>query len=106
MQTEHLIPAGKFCTSYNIGFSFIRNLQELGLLEITTIKEISYIPEKQLEKLERILRLHSDLKINIEGIDIITHLLVRIKKMQAEIMGLKNKLRLYEDSEQANSLHG
>ncbi len=99
MSTEHLIPADKFCIYHNIEFSFIRNLQELGLLEITIIAGINYIPEDQLEKLERMLRLHDDLEINLEGIDTITHLLGRINKMQAEINALKNKLRLYEDSE-------
>ena len=99
MPTEHLIPTDIFCTYHNIEFSFIRNLEEFGLLEITTVGEISYIPEDQLENAERILRLHSDLEINVEGIDTITHLLQRIKKMEAEITLLKNKLRLYEDHE-------
>jgi chaperone modulatory protein CbpM len=97
MNEEVLISADEFCTLHNIEFSFMRNLQEFGMIEMISRQEVSYIPENQLEKLERILRLHQDLEINMEGIDAITHLLQRISRMQTEIIMLKNRLRLYED---------
>jgi len=97
MQEELLISADEFCTCHNIEFSFIRDLQESGMIKIVIRKDASYIPESQLEKLERILRLHDDLEINVEGIDTITHLLQRIDRMQNEITILQNRLRLYED---------
>lgn len=97
MQEEILISADEFCACHNIEFSFMRNLQDFGMIEMITREEASYIPESQLKKLERILRLHEDLEINIEGIDAITHLLQRINRMQTEITTLRNRLRLYED---------
>ena len=97
MQEETLISADEFCIYHNIEFSFMRNLQEYGMIEMITHQEVNYIPEGELEKLERILRLHQDLEINMEGIDTITHLLQKISRMQAEITLLRNKLRLYED---------
>ena len=97
MQEELLISADEFCTCHNIEFSFIRNLQEFGMIELITRQNASYIAESQLEKLERILRLHDDLEINVEGIDTITHLLQRISRMQNEITILRNRLRVYED---------
>jgi uncharacterized small protein (DUF1192 family) len=97
MQEQVLISADEFCTYHNIEYSFMRNLQELGMIEIVTRQEGNYIPEKHLEKLERILRLHQDLEINLEGIDAITHLLQRISLLQSEITRLRNRLRLYED---------
>jgi chaperone modulatory protein CbpM len=39
------------------------------------------------------------LDINIEGIETITHMLNRINGMQDEIIGLRNRLRLYESNE-------
>jgi hypothetical protein len=54
-----------------------------------------YLPIQQLPKAEKILRLHSDLDINLEGIAVITRLLNRMEKMQNEITRLKNKLDLY-----------
>jgi chaperone modulatory protein CbpM len=97
MQTEHFISADEFCIYHNIEFSFIKNLEDFGLIEVKTFEETRYIHEDELEKLERMLRLHIDLEINMEGIDAITHLLKRINSMQEEIRVLKNKLRLYEE---------
>lgn len=97
MQTENFISADEFCIYHNIEFSFIKNLEDFGLIEVKSFEDTGYIHEDELEKLERMLRLHNDLQINMEGIDTITHLLDRINGMQEEIRTLKNKLRLYEE---------
>jgi PleD family two-component response regulator len=34
--------------------------------------------------------------INVEGIEAVSHLLERIQRLQDELTGLKNRLRLYE----------
>ena len=96
MQNNELILAEEFCTHYKIHLSFINNLNQFGLIEITSVEEKPYIPQSQLQKLEQIIRLHHDLDINLEGIDAITHLLDRVKSLQAEIAGLKNRLSIYE----------
>jgi hypothetical protein len=96
---ENLIPAHEFCANHNIEISFISSLQETGMIEITTIEETTYIHANQLQELERIVRLHFDLDINLEGIETINNLLQRINDMQDEITALRNKLRLYETSE-------
>ena len=96
MQNNELILAEEFCTHYKIQLSFINNLNQFGLIEITSVEEKPYIPQSQLQKLEQIIRLHHDLDINLEGIDAITHLLDRVKSLQSEIAGLKNRLSIYE----------
>jgi chaperone modulatory protein CbpM len=96
---ENLIPASEFCASHNIEVSFIRSLQETGLMEITTIEETVYLQANQLQELERIVHLYFELDINLEGIETINHLLQRINYMQDEIISLRNRLRLYETSE-------
>ena len=97
MPEQELISADEFCAYHNIEFSFMRNLQEYGMIELISHQQVDYIPEDQIGKLERILRLHNDLEINMEGIDTISHLLQQISRMQEEIISLRNKLRLYED---------
>ncbi|MDQ6758116.1 MAG: chaperone modulator CbpM [Bacteroidota bacterium] len=94
---EHLIPADEFCTHYKVEYSFINSLQQHGLIEITTIDETSFIDEEHLHNLEKLIRLHYDLDINLEGIEAITYLLNRVKNMQNEIVELRNKLSLYEN---------
>jgi len=93
----NLISIDKFCVHHNIEFSFIRNLGDFGLIETVSIEKVDYIQEDQLEKLERMLRLHKELDINMEGIDTIDHLLSRIHKLQDQVITLQNRLRLYED---------
>ena len=66
---ENLIPADEFCLTHNIDVSFIRSLQETGLIEITTIEETTYIHSSQLHELERIVHLYFELDINLEGIE-------------------------------------
>ncbi|WP_424290760.1 chaperone modulator CbpM [Daejeonella sp.] len=96
---KNMISTDEFCIHHNIEFSFIRNLEEFGLVETISVEQVQYIPENQLEKLERMLRLHRDLDINTEGIDTIGHLVEKIQELQQEVVVLKNRLRLYEDEE-------
>jgi hypothetical protein len=96
MQTDELITANEFCANYNIEISFIKSLQESGLVEITTIEETGFIHTSQLPQLEKWMRLYYEMNINLEGIETISHLLQQINSMQDQIQELKNRLRLYE----------
>lgn len=97
MSDNDLILADDFCAHYKINYSFISSLQQFGLIEITSVDDITYINYNQLQKLEQLIRLHYDLDINFEGIDAIVNLLDVIRKMQSEIFQLKNRLSLYEN---------
>ncbi|GAK56245.1 hypothetical protein U27_03207 [Candidatus Vecturithrix granuli] len=99
MHTQHFIPVDEFCASHSIEMTFISALQETGLIDMTTIKETGCIPANQLPQLEKIVRFHYELDINLEGIETIMHLLQQIYDLQADMMALKNRLRLYEDQE-------
>lgn len=96
MQTENLIAIEEFCAIHNIEISFIRSLQQTGLIEITIVKETGFINACQLPQLEQFIRFYYELDINIEGIETIIHMLQRISTMQDEITALKNRLRIYE----------
>jgi len=94
--TQHLIAANDFCVYHQVEYTFITSLQEAGLVEITVVDKTTYIPESQLQKLERIIRLHNELEINLPGIEAITHLLERVEQLQEDTRSLRNQLRLYE----------
>jgi chaperone modulatory protein CbpM len=97
MTTATLIPTNDFCTWHNVEYTFISSLHDAGLVEITIIDQTEYIPETELQKLERMIRMHHDLEINVAGIEAITHLLQRLENIQQEMRIIKNRLRLYED---------
>lgn len=88
-----------FCASHQIEFSFITSLQDFGLIEVAQTPEATNIPVSELKKLEQFVSLYYDLDINLEGIDVITQLLDKIKQMQQEITGLKNRLHFYESAQ-------
>jgi len=98
MANENLISADEFCVRYNTELSFITTLHEYGLIEVTTVEENYFIATNQLQKLEQYTRWHYDLDINLEGIEVIDHLLSRVKNLQNEINSLQNRLRTYEET--------
>jgi len=97
MKTEELIPIRQFCQYHEIEFSFIDQLCEYELIEITTHKETKCILKDHISEIEKMIHLYYDLNINMEGIDAIRHLLSRINRMNDEIMGLKDRLEVFED---------
>ncbi len=97
MKREQLITIQTFCTNYNIEFSFINSLSEFGLVEITTIDKIEYLPQNKILEIEKMLRLHNELGVNLEGIDVIYNLTEKVKSLQEEINFLKNRIQFYEE---------
>ena len=97
MSNDPLIPADQFCTQHNIELSFISTLHESGLINIITVEQTQFIPEDHLPDLEKLVRLHYDLDINLEGLEAITYLMQRIENLQNELRQTRRKLRLYED---------
>ena len=96
METENMIVLNEFCTNHEIEISFIRSLEEYGLIETIIVNETVCVRGNELSKLEQIIRLHQELNINPEGIDAINILLKRLEYMQNEITELRNKLDFYK----------
>lgn len=96
METDDLIPVQEIVTHHKIEISFLDSLHEFGLIEITTVKETRYILKVQMSELEKMIRLHYELDINLEGIEAISHLLQRVNNLQDELIAAKNRLRVYE----------
>jgi len=98
MQPEDMIALDEFCSSHHVEISFIRSLEEHGLIEVLIVNQTLCVPGNHLSKLEQMVRLHRELNINPEGLDAINNLLLRMEDMQNEITGLRNKLDFYEEN--------
>lgn len=88
---QNLISAQEFCGYHNIEYTFIDTLQDSGLITVVRVEQTPYIQSDDLEKLEKLVRLHFELEINVEGLETITHLLEKIERLQQEVWQLKNR---------------
>lgn len=94
---KNLIAIKTLCSYYEIEFSFIDALHKTGLIQIVIIEQDQFIHQEQIGDLEKMIRLHHELNVNIEGIDVAFNLLEKEKELKEELNALKNRLRLYED---------
>jgi chaperone modulatory protein CbpM len=92
MNQVNLIAATDICTYHGVEYTFINSLGEAGLVKLKVVKKNAYIPEAELQKLEKMIRMHHELEINVAGIEAIIHLLARVEQMQEEMRLLRNRL--------------
>jgi hypothetical protein len=97
METRDLILIEQFCTHHDIEFSFINSLHDFGLIEVIELNDAKYLVNEQLKDVEKMMRFHYELDINMEGIDAISNLLKQIERLQRELITTQNKLRLFDN---------
>ena len=96
MQPEEVILVEDYCQKYTIDQTFVLSLAEYGLIELVVVEEQKCIPFHQLQAVEKFSNLYYDLNVNLDGIDVINHLLQRIEAMQNEIRQLKSQLAAFQ----------
>lgn len=87
--TNQLILLEQFCTYHEVDTGFIISLKDYGLVTIVEQEHKQYVEEDELAKLEKMIRLHYEMDINIEGIEAITHLLNKMEQLQQRINKLE-----------------
>ncbi len=93
MLNNEFVPAELFCNTYSINVTVVESWQKMGLVEMVELEEKSYIPHDQLHKMEQLLRLHFDLDIQLEDIDVVFNLIEKVKELQSENMTLRGLLK-------------
>lgn len=96
MRTENLITVNDFCVYHNVEYTFIDYLADAGLVKVTTVNKTSCIPLDEIQKLERLVRLHNELEINEPGLATINNLLQKLEDMEQEMSILRSRLKVYE----------
>ncbi len=96
METNNLILIETFCSNCDVEFSFIDSLNEYGIIDIVIFEDKKYVSNEQLKAIEQAINFYYELNINIEGIDVISNLLIQINELQQELITAKNKLSLFE----------
>jgi hypothetical protein len=96
MSNKEILKIEKFCELYEVPTSFIDSLQQFELINLSLIDDELYIDNEELPNIEKFIRLHYDLDINIEGLDVINNLLDKIEALNKEIIRLENELQYYK----------
>lgn len=78
-----------FCQYHQIAPDFVYALQESGLVELEVQEEHHYITNEQVDALEKYIRMHYELGINIEGLEVISRLLAQMEEMERELRLLR-----------------
>jgi hypothetical protein len=97
MKKENYIPLQQLCISHEVEISFFDELERMGLIHLVVIEQTSYIHYDELPDIEKMIRLHHELEINMEGIDVVINLLRKIEHLQDKLNETRNRLRLYEN---------
>jgi len=96
MSDKELISIQKVIVHHNLDEQFIESIESFQLIEFVVKDSNKYVYTEQLPILEKIIRLHYDLEVNMQGIDVINNMLDRMDSMHKTIQQLENKLKLYE----------
>lgn len=93
---EQFIATKTICLHYQIENTFVDALHNMGLIQIKIIEQDRFIHRDQIRDLEKIIRLHHELDLNLEAIDVVFNLLEKERALKEELMVLKNRLRRFE----------
>lgn len=96
METQELIIVEVFCQEFQIDTSVIWELEDFGLIQTIEYNKTHYINKNEIVTVEKIIRLHTDLNINKEGVEVILDLLDKVASLNSDIKLLKDRLNLYE----------
>lgn len=97
MEKQEYILIKTLCVHYKVEVSFIKELDNVGLIEIQQLEDDEFIHQEKIGDLEKMIRLHHDLNVNIEGIDVVFNLLQKELQLKEEVQELRNRLRFYEE---------
>jgi len=96
MALQNYIRITDFCQGHALQESFLFELHEVELIEILEVERQPVIRQSQLDRLERLVRLHRDLEISPQGLLAVDHLLDRMEQLQEEVLELRRRLDRWE----------
>jgi len=90
------ISVEQFCTRHDISQSFIDDLFTFELVEVLIIERSKHIKVSDINKIDRLKRIHYDLDVNFEGLDVINNMMDEIIGLNKDIIDLKNRISFFE----------
>lgn len=96
MEGQNFISIVRLCNHYKVEVSFFEQLEDEDLVKIIMIKQTRCLHQNSISDLEKMIRIHQELNINIEGIAVVFNMLEKMNALQSKMNVLQNRLRLYE----------
>lgn len=93
MEQNNLVHIAHFCANCDIEYAFIQSLNNVGLIDIVILDNHKYFSTDRLKDVERAIRIHHELDVNLEGIDVIFNLTKQIDTLQNELTMANNRLK-------------
>jgi DNA-binding PadR family transcriptional regulator len=97
MTADNLFLLSDLCIHYQVELPFIHRLSDYGLVEVTFVDGLFYLSPEGVARLERVIRIHTELEVNLEGIDVILNLLDQIEHLKAQVSELQTRLIFHGD---------
>lgn len=95
MAKKTYIHITEYCQICDLEPSFLLELYRRDLIQLAQNAgelEGDYLPEEELPRVERFVRLSRDLEINTAGLEAVSHLLDKVQQLQEEVRQLRNRV--------------
>ena len=96
MKVTKYIRLSDFCQGHALQESFLYELHEVELIEIVEVEQQPVLQTAELDRVERLVRLHRDLEIGPQGLLAVDHLLSRMEELREEVLDLRRRLNRWE----------
>lgn len=96
MTEERYILIRDFCAGHSLEERFLYQLRDYELIRIVEVGDQPAVPQEELGRLERMVRLYRDLELGPENLQVVEHLLTRMERLQEEILELRRRLGRWE----------
>lgn len=89
MFNDEIVLVEVFCEAYNITSESVSQWHKMGLIELLNEDNKSYLRNDELEKIEKLIKIQTELQVLPADIDIVYNLIEQLKYLQQE----NNRLR-------------
>ncbi|MGV3503374.1 MAG: chaperone modulator CbpM [Adhaeribacter sp.] len=94
-----------FCFHHGVEVMLVREFADFGLIRLERQEDKEVVPEEEVPRLERMLRLSQELEVNKEGIAVIMQMREELKQLRRERDLLTYRLRQLEEERTFRLVH-
>jgi len=94
MDISNYISVNRLCNEYSLDVYFFEYLYNQGIIQLVVWENLEYIELEVLDKVEKLIRIHQDLEVPVNSLDVVINLLEKIETLQKEVNTIRNNSEL------------